>query len=119
MRRSDEPQGPFFILDDDDWLDVHASVDELKRSLEAPFLDDVVAAFDGLARFLHLSSRNDMVEVEFAAPGENMGLPEAVDRFFRAWTKDAAPEHREGIDEYVQAVLLAYRNRREARKKNR
>ncbi|MEU8541849.1 hypothetical protein AB0C52_17990 [Streptomyces sp. NPDC048717] len=116
----DEPRNPLIIVDDDQWVYVHSSAEDLARAVEPALLDDIVDAFDGSARPLRITWAEDSAQVVFADRAPHLRrLQEHMDSFFRAWTMNAPPPHAATAETYVPPMLEAYALRNELRHKSK
>ncbi|WP_158690372.1 hypothetical protein [Streptomyces sp. PsTaAH-124] len=107
-------------MDDDQWVYVCFTAEDLAHDVEPAFVDDIVDAFDGSARPLLLTCAEDSVHVVVADGTPRLRqLQEHMDSFFHAWTTNAPPPHTATAEEYVRSVLEAYAARNELRRKNK
>ncbi|MFJ9357877.1 hypothetical protein [Streptomyces mirabilis] len=112
---------PIIVMDDDQWMYVYASLDQLMQDAEPSFLDDVTAAFDGRARALQLSldESGEEIRIEVKSSDPQLErLQSCVEEFFAAWTHGAPPERLNEPRQYTQSVLSTYALRRDRRRKN-
>ena len=117
---TDEPRNPLIIVDDDQWVYVYSSAEDLARAVEPALLDDIVDAFDGSARPLRLTWAEDSAQVVVADGAPHLHrLQERMDSFFRAWTTNAPPPHAATAEKYVPRMLEAYALRNELRHKSK
>ncbi|MFF1821448.1 hypothetical protein ACFVWG_29365 [Kribbella sp. NPDC058245] len=56
-----QPSPPFVLIDDDGWLDVHETFDDLVQALEWPHLDEIAWLVDGKGRSLILTANGDNI----------------------------------------------------------
>jgi hypothetical protein len=111
---------PLIVIDDDQWMYLYSSLDQLTKDFEPTFLDDITAAFDGLARPLRLvlGETGEGLRVELGKSESLLAqLQDHVDEFFTSWTRDDAPERLTDPREYTQSVTQAYGRKRERHKK--
>ncbi|MFE2219739.1 hypothetical protein ACFW93_48585 [Streptomyces canus] len=118
--RPEELLYPIIVVDDDQWMYVYSSLDQLVQDMEPTFLDDITATFDGLARCLSiaLDETANNVFVELQSPEPQLSrLQVHVDEFFTLWTEDDPVERLTDPREYTKSVSQAYERKRERRKK--
>ncbi|MFC8712891.1 hypothetical protein ACFUCQ_23655 [Streptomyces sp. NPDC057197] len=107
-------------MDDDQWVYVYSTVEDLAHDVEPAFADDIVGAFDGSARPLLITWPENSAHVVVADGTSRLQqLQEHMDSFFHAWTTNAPPQHGATAEEYVRSVLEAYALRNELRRKNK
>ncbi|ANH95007.1 hypothetical protein A8713_30730 [Streptomyces sp. SAT1] len=107
-------------MDDDQWVYVYSTVEDLAHDVEPAFADDIVGAFDGSARPLLITWPENSAHVVVAdGTSPLQQLQEHMDSFFHAWTTNAPPQHGATAEEYVRSVLEAYALRNELRRKNK
>ncbi|MFB7739351.1 hypothetical protein ACFC08_34340 [Streptomyces sp. NPDC056112] len=105
-------------MDDDQWMYIYTSLDQLVQDIEPAFLDDITAAFDGHARLLQLDMPREEVCVELRSAEPLLGqLQNHVEEFFALWTHDDPPERLDEPHEYTQSVANAYARKQERRRK--
>lgn len=115
-----ELPAPLIVVDDDQWMYVYTSASQLTRNVEPVLLDDIEAAFDGLARPLRfvLDETGKEVRTELESSETRLvQLQNHVDEFFASWTLDDPPEHLTDPREYTQEVGRAYARKRERHRK--
>ncbi|MER0445839.1 hypothetical protein ABR738_14930 [Streptomyces sp. Edi4] len=107
----DEPVFPLVLVDDDQWLDICETAQEL--DVEPDFLDDIEAAFDALARPLELFARDIRKrwggqDSETAVRVCGLPLPNELQGrirdYFALWTYEEAPAFEGVPQEYIAAV---------------
>ncbi|MDN3263472.1 hypothetical protein QWJ26_27400 [Streptomyces sp. CSDS2] len=117
---ADEPRSPLIVVDDDQWVYVYSSAEDLARAVEPALLDDIVDVFDGSARPLRITWAEDSIQVVIADEAPHLHrLQKHMDCFFRAWTTNAPPPHAAKAEEYIPRVLKAYALRNELRHKSK
>lgn len=118
---NEEFTGPVIVVDDDQWMYVYSSMDQLVQDAEPAFLDDVTAAFDGRARALKLTLDESGEELGIEAESSASQLEQlqsCVEEFFAVWTHNAPPQRLNDPQQYTQSVASAYALRRDRRRKN-
>jgi hypothetical protein len=111
---------PIILIDDDQWLAVCQSIPDLQLAVEPDFLDDIVAAYDALARPLQLFSwgtRDADTMVRVSGAPEPGALQWYVRSFFWLWTDDETPELGDDLPQYINSVksrMGTVRTRRKA-----
>ncbi|MEU6511963.1 hypothetical protein [Streptomyces sp. NPDC046942] len=117
---TDEPCYPLIIVDDDQWVYVYSSPEDVARAVEPALLDDTVDAFDGSARPLRITWAEDSAQVVVADGSPHLHrLQEHMDSFFHAWTTNSPPPHAATAEEYVPRMLEAYALRNGLRHKSK
>ncbi|MFE9438360.1 hypothetical protein ACFYO2_05005 [Streptomyces sp. NPDC006602] len=106
--RPEELRYPVIVVDDDQWMYVYSSPDQLVQDIEPTFLDDITATFDGLARPLRIAL-DESGEGVFA---ELRSSDSVLSRL-----QDDPPERLTDPREYTTSVSQAYERKRERRKK--
>ena len=105
-----EPEPPFLLFDDDDWLEVYDVLGRMLDDLEYPSIDEVLLVSDSNGHPLHLAARDGEVVVGGCATSAAIGeLRERVETFFTRWTDSEPPEPSDDPGEYVQSVVASYR----------
>jgi hypothetical protein len=115
-----QPSPPFVLIDDDGWLDVYETFDDLVQSLEWPYLDEIAWLVDSEGRTLILTANSDNITLtDLQATLDLSGLRAAVDRFFAEWTTTPPPLSAPSGPAYITNVVetlrtAAFRSRRKS-----
>jgi hypothetical protein len=119
--KDSSPRPPFILFDDDDWMLVYDSVDELLSSQEWPYVDDEVkAVFDGRARRLWLTGRNRVVEIAHVDLHPSISLLASLAAtYFRRRTNGHPPMISYNAEEYVDTLVRAHASTPNTRRKRR
>ena len=117
--KPDEARFPLVLFDDDQWLIVCYSMDDVYSAVEPDFVDEIVAAFDALAHPVRVRECQGKVTIDVGGPPDPDELQVHVQRFFSLWTFDAPPEFAGDVAQYVTAVTLQSRSARERKRKAR
>lgn len=110
---------PVVIFDDDWWMYIVTSSVELENLVEPAFADEIVHAFDGLARPLEIWIEGDEVRVRIAAMvGDFVALQNEVARSFRYWA-DNPPPHLGNVESFLNDLSEAIETTTFRRKKRK
>lgn len=109
---------PLVVFDDDGWLEVYDSMGDAVAHLEWPYLDEIVALYDGYGRPLrawveHEATRLDLAETVPALAD----LYGRVEEFYRAWTDKSPPDRVADASAYISSVRDHMREIRPRRRK--
>ena len=116
-----QPATPIIVFDDEDVMLTFSSSHEAELAIEWPFVDEIAAGFDGLARPLVVAAIGESVVIYVS--GTQPNLPELiahVETYFRSWTETLPPGRLLRTPDYIaEAIRLqaTARLRRRKRKK--
>lgn len=112
---------PFIVFDDDDWMLVYSSIDELLNSQEWPYLaDEVIAVFDGRGRPMRLTARGEKIEIAKVDEHPDISsLHSLAEIYFARRTNGRPPVASGDPDAYMHALLVAHAATPNTRRKNR
>ncbi|HWG99186.1 MAG TPA: hypothetical protein VNV66_07650 [Pilimelia sp.] len=112
---------PLITFDDDQYMYVYESVESLSMSVEWPFVDEVVGAYDARGFPLRLDVVNEVVTVGIGVASilDHHRMRALADQFFRLWTYTAAPDPTLATDKYIQELLRRYRVAKIRRRKRK
>ncbi|GHK05874.1 hypothetical protein ACWEWI_37730 [Streptomyces sp. NPDC003753] len=113
------PTWPVILIDDDQWLTVCESDRDIQLAVEPDFVDDIVTAYDGLARSLELLDVGNQVTLQVSGPPQPEQLHRQVQEYFDFWTREAAPAFQEDVRQYIASVAALARSAAARSKKGR
>ncbi|MFJ8364285.1 hypothetical protein [Streptomyces sp. NPDC093984] len=75
------PTWPVILIDDDQWLTVCESDRDIQLAVEPDFVDNIVVAYDGLARQLELLEVGNQVTLRVSGPPQPEQLHRRVQEY--------------------------------------
>ncbi|MGR6975070.1 hypothetical protein ACU639_36775 [Streptomyces cynarae] len=83
---------------------------DIQLAVEPDFVDDIVAAYDGLGRQLELLDVGNQVTILVSGPPQPEQLHRRVQEYFDCWTREAAPVFQEDARQYIASVAALARS---------